>query len=246
MIFLVTLLIMLYPNLTYSDDFKIKNTSTGNNQIKSFSTAKKLLKKTDYLGIKNTVYCGCPIIGDRYLSQLCGLKHGTKFLDRVEKIEIEHIVPISEITKNTVEYKEGSPTCGSKKGRACIEKVYGFLSGDLWNLLPSEAIFNQIHKNYSWAEIPGEERIWGSCDFEFKDKKVEPPEYLKGLIARTYLYFEETYQIKVISEKNKSLFEVWSKLPPKKWQCDRAKQIIRFQKNINILEVKACSDNGFL
>jgi deoxyribonuclease-1 len=227
--------------------FSIKNTPDGNHEISSFSEAKNVLKKTNFFGIKKTIYCSCEITSNSTYSESdCGIIHGSKYLDRRGKIEIEHIVPLSEITKNTEEYSKGSPACNGKKGRPCVEKIYGFLSGDLWNLLPSEALFNQIHKNYSWTEIPGEIRNWGSCDFEYSDRKVEPPEDLKGLIARTFYYFESVYKIKLISEKNKKLFEIWAKKPPQKWQCDRAKGIISVQKNKNIFEIDACKSVGLM
>lgn len=40
---------------------------------------------------------------------------------------------------------------------------------------------------------PGEDRIFGTCDFEFESDEAEPKEDIRGDIARIYFYMKQTY-----------------------------------------------------
>ena len=68
---------------------------------------------------------------------------------------------------------------------------------------------------YNLAPAIGEPRKYGAIDFEVdtKARKVEPPEFARGRIARTYMYFQKTYDLS-ISNKQIKLFKVWNKKYP--------------------------------
>jgi deoxyribonuclease-1 len=94
--------------------------------------------------------------------------------------------------------------------------------------------------------IAGEEREFGACDMEIAGKVAEPPERVRGDIARTYQYMDWAYLGHgVIGKTNKKLFEAWSKLDPvDQWECERAKIIQRIQGNENPILKEACLKTG--
>ena len=85
----------------------------------------------------------------------------------------------------------------------------------MYNLVPAIGELNGDRSNFSFTQLSGEPRRYGKVNFEvdFKDKKVEPPEFSKGQIARTYLYFKKTYDLS-ISKKQLKLYKVWNKQYP--------------------------------
>lgn len=110
------------------------------------------------------------------------------------------------------------------------------MEADLHNLVPAIGELNADRSNFRYAMIDGEERVYGKdVDFEvdFKSKRVEPKEDIRGNIARTYFYFEDRYGMK-ISKQEKQLFEAWDKLDPvDEWERERNKRIKKIQGNGN-------------
>lgn len=225
---------------------EIKNPPEGNHGVKDFNAAKAIMKKTHYMGATKTIYCGCEMTAwNRFSYEKCSFKpkNDGKYQSLLNNIEVEHLLPFSQILSGTKAYREGEPSvCGKYKGRKCADKVYGFLAGDLYILSPAEAILNRIHSDYQWAELGNQGEQWGTCDFYYSDKKVQPPQSLKGKIARAYMYVQSIYKVKVISGKNEKLFEIWAKYPPTKDQCDVTKNIVKIQGNENKFEINACKE----
>lgn len=231
-------------NTDSQSGFEITNPENGNHKIKNFNEAKKIFKKTHYLGQTKTLYCMCDMTDwNQFDNKNCGYKN-KKYQSQWQKIEAEHLVPFSQILSGTKAYKYGDPKCGNDKGRKCADKIYGFIAGDLWILGPAELELNRVHSDYQWAELGNRGESFGSCDFYYEDKKVQPPMHLKGKIARAYMYIEDTYKIKVISNKNEKLFNIWAKYKPTVDQCKLAKKIIEIQGNINKFEVNACKESN--
>ena len=87
-----------------------------------------------------------------------------------------------------------------------------------------------------------EEREFGKCDVEIKNKKVEPKESIRGEIARTYLYMDSVYPGRgIISNKNRKLFDAWNQSDPvDEWECERAKRIEKIQGNRNEVVMRDC------
>ena len=148
------------------------------------------------------------------------------------------------------EWREGDPKCISSKGksfkgRRCAEKMnhpYRYMQADMHNLVPAIGEVNGLRSNYSFTMIPGEERRFGSCDMEIKNRKAEPPEKVRGDIARTYFYMDDAYPNRgIISKKNQKLFEAWNKLDPvDQWECERERHIRQIQGNENIFVSNGC------
>ncbi|MDA0427653.1 endonuclease I family protein, partial [Stutzerimonas frequens] len=94
---------------------------------------------------------------------------------------------------------------------------------------------NGDRSNFRFGMIPGEPRAYGACDFEvdFKQRVAEPPESVRGDIARTYFYMEDQYGLR-ISRKQRQLFEAWGRMDPvDAAERARAKRIEAIQGNGN-------------
>ena len=224
----ITILIGLFSTLYGS----------GNETISSFSKAKKTLNKKVYneKDLKYAFYSNCKYNSEKYTSksgkqkmklvvdkQSCGYIPRTKS-KRANFIEYEHIVPAHAFGHNLTCWNEGNDKCYSKKkgkyykGRKCCNKVnkqFKLMQADIYNLVPAIGEINGDRSNFTFTELSGEPRVYGDVNFEvdFKARKAEPPEYTKGQIARTYLYFHKTYNLS-ISKKQMKLYKVWDKQYP--------------------------------
>jgi deoxyribonuclease I len=224
--------------------------AAGNTKIQSFSKAKKLLLKVVYVDHLKTFYCGCSFDDHKQINLgACGYKPKTRS-KRVERIEWDHLVPAESFGQAFKEWRDGQPNCvdskqRSFKGRKCAEKVnptYRYMQSDMFNLVPSEGEINGLRENFSMAMIPSDQREFGSCRVKISDRKFEPPPDVRGDIARTYLYMDKAYPgYGIISEKNRKLFEAWSKEDPvDAWECTRARRIKELQGNANEFVEQAC------
>jgi deoxyribonuclease-1 len=81
---------------------------------------------------------------------------------------------------------------------------------------------------------------------EIEDRKAEPPEYVRGNIARIYKYMDAAYPGHgIISNKNRKLFDAWDKLDEvDAWECQRTKRIENIQGNENPFVKSACVEEG--
>jgi len=225
----------------------------GNSTIKSFSKAKKILHKQIYPDHRTTFYCGCPYNAEK---QILPCDHYTpkKPGKRSKRVEWEHIVPAHAFGQSFKEWRDGHSDCvnskgKSFKGRNCARKKaikFRYMESDLYNLVPAVGEINGRRSNYSFGMIPGEPREFGACDIEIVDRKAEPPEKIRGNIARTYMYMDSVYPGHgIISKKNRKLFEAWNKMDPvDEWECERARRIERIQGNENWVVKGACASNN--
>jgi deoxyribonuclease-1 len=214
----------------------------GNNTNDSFSKSKRILLQKVYYDHHETFYCGCPFNQDKSLipSDKYTPKRKNK---RSQMIEWEHVVPAHAFGQSFKEWRDGHQECVDRKGRAfkgrnCARKMsaeFRYMEADLYNLVPTVGEINGDRSNYSYAEIPGENRAYGLCDFEIQDRKAEPREDIRGDIARTYFYMDWAYPGHgIISKKNRKLFEAWNKADPvDEWECERARRIQAIQGNKN-------------
>jgi deoxyribonuclease-1 len=171
---------------------------------------------------------------------------------RSNQVEWDHIVPAESFGQSFKEWRDGQSQCidnrqRSFRGRKCAERVnlsYRYMQADMYNLVPAEGEINGLRENFSMAMIPGEQREFGSCRVKIGDRKFEPPPDVRGDIARTYQYMDKTYPgYGIIAEKNRKLFEAWSKEDPvDAWECARARRIKELQGNANEIVEQACLD----
>ncbi|MBU1014771.1 MAG: endonuclease [Bacteroidetes bacterium] len=239
---LILLISILIPSMSMAG---------GNINNDSFSKSKKILLEKVYFDHRETFYCGCIFNKDKSIipSDKYTSKRSNK---RAQRIEWEHVVPAEAFGRSFPQWRDGHESCVDRKGRAfkgrnCARKVsneFRLMEADLYNLVPALGEINGDRSNYSYAEIPGEPREYGACDFEVQDRKVEPAPEIRGDIARTYFYMDQAYPGHgIISKKNQRLFEVWSAQDPvDAWECERAQRIKAIQGNINPFVIRECKE----
>lgn len=232
-----------------------KDAAGGNQWNDSFSGAKKILEKQVYSNQRLTFYCGCPFDGQKMI-QPCADYTPKKEGTRAKRVEWEHIAPAAHFGQSFKEWREGHPDCVDKKGKAfkgrsCASKVsvpYRYMESDLYNLVPAIGEVNGLRSNFRFDMITGETRDFGSCDMEIDSKAriAEPPQKVRGDIARTYKYMDESYPGHgIIAGASKKLFDAWDKLDPvDAWECQRCKRIEEIQGNENLVVKKACQKAG--
>ena len=169
--------------------------------------------------------------------------------------EAEHVVPAENFGRSFIEWREGAEACinnkgKSFKGRKCAEKVnkeYRLMQSDLYNLYPAIGAVNAARQNYNYVMLPKTSehnyRSFGGCNMliDTKNHRAQPPEKSRGVIARTYMYFDTVYSKYKMSDAQHKLMMAWDKqYPTTKWECQRAKKIQELQGNVNPILATRC------
>ncbi|MBD1573783.1 endonuclease I [Vibrio sp. S17_S38] len=220
-----------------------------NTSIDSFSKAKRLLMSEVYNQntVRRTVYCDIPFNAKKQ-TQLPSSFDDSLYVKRSQRIEFEHIVPAENFGRSFKEWREGDAQCVSKgkpfKGRKCATKAskdFRLMQADGYNLYAAVGSVNAYRSNYNFQMLSGTKSDFGSCDFHVDNRKAQPPEHARGLIARTYLYFDTTYPSFKISKQQRQLFTAWDKrYPVTKFECDKAKIVEKYQHNTNSILADRC------
>jgi deoxyribonuclease I len=226
--------------------------SSANQEIDSFSKAKRLLEKQVYNNHRITLYCGATFDASKKVTAPEGFST-TKYVKRAKKIEWEHVVPAENFGRTFSEWRDGHKQCvnskgKSFKGRRCAEKVnteYRFMQADMFNLYPAIGAVNALRSNHNFTMLPAAQSDFGRCAMKIDDSKAEPPEIARGQIARTYLYMENTYKRYSMSKAQRQLMNAWDKMyPVDAWECTRAEKISKLQKNQNDVVESRCESKG--
>lgn len=247
-IFTVLYLLTFLISMSMSFATSISDEIRGNRGVKNFHDAKKLAIRV-HKDHQTTIYCPCTFSGKTIDLKSCGyLVH--KDAKRAARLEWEHVVPAEAFGQSFKEWREGSEVCHKKsgkgfKGRKCAETNPEFqrMEADLYNLWPIVGELNGLRSNYSMAQIAGAAMTFGGCKVKIADRKFEPMDEFKGIVARDYMYMDVNYPGHgVISEKNRKLFEAWNKsYPVTQWECERAGRIKKIQGNENQILSGQCS-----
>ncbi len=106
---------------------------------------------------------------------------------------------------------------------------------DLMNLVPAIGEVNGDRSNYGFTMIDREERKYGACDFEvYKNngtgvKLVEPPQNVRGDIARVHFYMQDKYGLE-FSDETFYLMKYWNEIDPiSAWEQERIRRIEEIQ-----------------
>lgn len=224
-------------------------TLAANQEIQSFSKAKKILERQIYSNHRITLYCGATFDSKKKVTPPKGFTT-TKYVKRSKKIEWEHVVPAENFGRTFSEWRYGNKLCiDSKdkkfKGRKCAEKVnieYRHMQSDMFNLYPAIGAVNALRSNYNFTMLPSEKSDFGSCAMKIDNRKAEPPEAARGRIARTYLYMDDAYKRYNMSKSQRKLMNAWDKMyPVEAWECARAKKITSLQKSENNVVKSRCN-----
>lgn len=220
---------------------------SGNQKILKFQDAKKLALKI-HSAHPVTIYCPCSYSGKIVDLKSCNYKV-YKNAARASRLEWEHVVPAEAFGQSFKEWREGAENCRKKngkvfKGRKCAEKnsLFNLMEADLYNLWPVIGELNGLRSNYSMAEISVNALTFGGCKAKIAERKFEPMDQDKGIVARSYLYMEGSYPGHgIISEKNKKLFNAWDiSHPVTDWECHRGMLIKELQGNSNPILENRC------
>jgi deoxyribonuclease I len=227
---LLPLLFVLLSPVQAADPTDLPNTAG------SFSTAKRWLYERVYYDRPVTFYCGCRYNTNTKETDLasCGVTP-RKNADRAGRVEAEHVMPAHHFGQSRLCWRQPEKVCGEKmSGRACCEKadpLFIAAHNDLHNLFPAVGEINGDRSNFSWGMIPGAAKDYGACEIKIDSsiRRAEPPNAVKGDIARTYFYMEHTYGFN-ISRQERQLFTAWAKQdPPDEWEYERNSRIAAIQ-----------------
>jgi deoxyribonuclease-1 len=198
---------------------------------------------------RKTIYCAADFDVKKKISFPDGFTT-TKYIKRSKKVEWEHIVPAENFGRNFVAWREGDKSCVNSKGktfkgRRCAEKVdqqYRLMQSDMYNLYPAIGAVNAARSNYNFTMLNTEKSSFGSCNMKISDRKAEPPENARGMIARSYLYMHETYDRYKMSSQQLQLMNAWhNQQPVTEWECLRAQRIAVQQGNQSAILERSCT-----
>lgn len=218
----------------------------------SFSKSKKTLFKI-HANHPYTFYCGCEYDHKNKENMInrssCGylprneLTKKGKLNMSTRRMGWEHIVPAENFGREFSCWRDGDAKCiksngKSFKGRKCCQKVnkkFRIMQADMHNLQPAIAELNAHRANFKFDTVVAKSGQYGECRFEvdFKAKRARVKEELRGTIARTYLYFNKQYGMK-LSKQELQKYQAWNKsYPPTQWEIQRNKEIAKAQGNAN-------------
>lgn len=177
---------------------------------------------------RKTFYCGCKYNKHGIIDFKSCSYYADKHLSK--RIGWEHVVPVSWYGKQLACWNE--PICTSKngkkfKGRKCcskIDKNFKQMESDLHNLVPVIREVNLARKNYHFGEFYAEDEkekyIYNNCNMIVDDyyRVVEPPDEVKGFIARIHFYMADRYGIKLSKKQNRLMMGWNDRFPPTEWE----------------------------
>lgn len=192
---------------------------------RDFANAKKVLPKV-FTGMEEDFYCGCKYTGKDVDFTSCGYQP-RKNANRASRIEWEHVVPAWVLGHQRQCWQNGG-----RKNCTVTDPVFQMAEGDLNNLVPAVGEVNGDRGNFSygaWTRNP--EPMYGQCKsvVDFKMKRFQPREEVRGRAARITLYMHDRYQLRMSSQDRK-LMCAWAKqYPVDDWELRRNERIVKLQ-----------------
>lgn len=215
-------------------------TAVGNNGVAGdFREAKRWLYSV-HADHRLDFYCGCGFDQSRRNidTSSCGYKV-KEDRTRGGRIEAEHVIPASWLGQARACWR--APNCQDERGRpvqgrdCCLATDAEFVTAhnDLHNLQPTVGELNKHRGSYPFGEVRGEPRDYGRCDFEVTDsgrsRRVEPPENVRGDIARTAFYMRDRYGVELRGDQV-AQFRQWNTADPvDDWERLRNQRIAKKQ-----------------
>src|SRR5689334_12701336 len=146
-------------------------------------------------------YCGCGFTADlRTLSRSCGYKTRADE-SRAKSVQWTHVVPPRVFgadracwTTEACARDDGTRFGGIECCRA-QDADFAAIDNDLFNLVPAITEVAEDRSDYPFGAVAGEPRLYGACDLEVDAAAgvVEPPERVRGDIARIHLYMHAAW-----------------------------------------------------
>jgi deoxyribonuclease-1 len=111
------------------------------------------------------------------------------------------------------------------------------MEADLYNIVPVVAELEADRSNFLYGDVAKEERLYGACDIEVDraHRIVEPPQDVRGDIARIYLYMRDVYGDELpLTPAEIANYEQWNdEDPPSAWEVERNRRIAAIQGRAN-------------
>lgn len=215
-----------------------------------FAQAKRVAQRDVYADHRFEAYCGCTFTEEGDIDvAACGYEPRGRSA-RTRRMEWEHVVPAKRLGGHLACWQGETEGCkdAGKKGRECCSRsaakggdpLFHAMEGDLHNLVPAVGELNGDRSDRPYGLVDGEPRDYGRCDFEIdraagRAGPAEPPDALRGDVARIWLYAIDVWGVPVSPEEER-LFRAWSEADPvDAWELERDRRIERAQGNGNHL-----------
>ena len=140
---------------------------------------------------------------------------------------IEHVFPMSWVVNNI--------GCGDRDLCRRYSDAFNQIEADMHNMYPSRRDLNYERGSLSFGMIKGEDREFGSYDFEVDLQKgvIEPTLESRGNIARSMLYMADAYGLRIFNRQLKILKSWHEQDAPSEREIRRNDLIERVQGNRN-------------
>ena len=209
----------------------------------NYRDASKQLRRVYYGELQETLYCGCRYDDKKNVDfSSCDFEPrenpNRKSFKRAERIEWEHMVTAHNMGHFLPCWKDGG-----RKNCSMNDTTFKLMEGDMHNLYPAIGEINGDRSNFmysQWTNNP--DPMYGKCKtiVDFKEKKAQPREEARGIIARASFYMEKTYGVK-LSNQDRKLFEAWDKMyPVTEKECERDRRIFKVQGDHNPFVYERC------
>ena len=177
-----------------------------------------------------TFYCGCKWVwrendhrdtGSITDLTSCGYSIRAQPI-RANRGEFEHIYPASSMGRDR--------PCWAEGGRAnClrVDMEYRAMFSDLHNLTLAVGEINADRMNFDFTDELDVDYRHGQCDFKvsFPEGLVVPRLEVRGMIARTYFYMADRYNLS-IDESHEARLVAWNRnYPVSEWELERNRRI---------------------
>jgi deoxyribonuclease-1 len=192
---------------------------------RDFSNAKKVLPSV-FAGMEEDFYCGCNYHGKDVDFASCGYEP-RKNAARASRIEWEHVVPAWVLGHQRQCWQQGG-----RKNCVATDAAFRMAEGDLNNLVPAVGEVNGDRGNLSYGAWTRElTTMYGRCQtiVDFKNRRVQPREEVRGRAARITLYMHDQYGLRM-SSQDRQLMCAWAKTyPVDEWERTREERIVALQ-----------------
>jgi len=192
---------------------------------------------------QTTFYCGCEFSFDGKKGSVDFSKCGytpRKNEARASRIEWEHVMPAENFGRHLQCWRDGG------RNECKKDSKFNVMEGDLHNLQPAIGEVNGDRSNYRYSQFTMEFTQYGQCKsaVDFKERKFQPRDEIRGVIARTYFYMRDKYNIN-LSDSDHKLMTAWNEMyPPEGWECERNKKIEQIQGNDNSFITEKCESRN--
>jgi len=148
-----------------------------------------------------------------------------------ETIFRQHTVLVTESYIYPLSHVRHNLHCDTNLACERQSKVYRRIETDLHNIVPAEAKFELKQRNARYGEL-GREGRPGKCGVRNHRDVVDPPDRIKGDIARIIAYMHHTYGLPLLTPLR--TLQKWNRLdPPDQAELTRNRQIHAIQGTTN-------------